>query len=311
MKVLIVCSGNFDNPEKNFQVNQSFVYEQAVSLKNNGIDVDYFLIKGRGFGGYIRNYPKMIKKIKAFKPNIVHAHYGLSGMLAVLQRKVPVIVTFHGSDINESGIEKVFSKMAIRLSKFNIFVSTKLAKKAGVKNKYSIVSCGVDMHYAIMLDKTECRKKLGLNIKDKYILFSSSFDNPVKNYKLAQQAVSKIENAKLLQLINYSREEVNLLMNACDLLLITSFNESGPLVVKEAIACGCPVVSTDVGDVKEIIGDINGCYITDFSADEITQKLHLVLNSNNRIDCRDKIYELGLDTDTIANKIINIYNTIP
>jgi hypothetical protein len=234
----------------------------------------------------------------------------MSGMLSVLQRKVPVIITFHGSDINEGGVEKAISLLAMRFSKHNIFVSKSLATKAGVNQKFSVVSCGIDMESAIVLDKLDCRKKLGLNKVERYILFSSSFDIPVKNYKLAQEALSYLENVKLIELKGYTRDKVNLLMNACDLLLVTSLNEGGPLVVKEALACGCPVVTTDVGDVREIIGDVDGCYITDFSATEISNKIELILKSGKRVESRNKIYELELDIDTVARKIVEIYNKV-
>ena len=54
-------------------------------------------------------------------------------------------------------------------------------------------------------------------------------------------------------------------MNASDLLLITSFSETGPIVAKEAIACNCPIVSTDVGDVKILINNIRNCFITNLN----------------------------------------------
>jgi teichuronic acid biosynthesis glycosyltransferase TuaC len=303
LKVLIVCSGNagYISP---------FIKEQADFLKKLGVNIDFSLIKGKGWLGYLMNYPALLKKLRSFQPLLIHAHYGFSGGLAVLQRKVPVIVTFHGSDINDRGFERLISMLVIRLSKYNIFVSTKLAKSAGVKKKYSIISCGVDMDYAVQLDKNVCRKKLGLALNDKYVLFSSSFDEPVKNIKLAQLAIGKLNNVNLLELKGYTREEVNLLMNACDLILVTSFNESGPLVVKEAVACGCPVVSTNVGDVEEVIGDIEGCYVTGFSPDEIAEKIKLILNSGKRIGRRDKIYHLELDAETVAKKILNIYTNL-
>jgi teichuronic acid biosynthesis glycosyltransferase TuaC len=303
LKVLIVCSGNagYISP---------FVKEQVDFLIKRGLNIDFFLIKGRGWLGYLLNYLAMRKKIKSFRPSIIHAHYGMSGMLAVLQRDVPVVVTFHGSDINDGGIEKAISLMAIKLSKHNIFVSKTLAQKAGVNKDFSIVSCGIDMGSVFKMDKTECRKKLGFDLNDKYILFSSSFDIPVKNYRLAGQAVRKLGNVKLIELKGYTREEVNLLMNASDLLLVTSINEGGPLVVKEAVACGCPVVSTNVGDVREIIGDIDGCYVTDFSADEISNKIQLVFNSGKRIDSRNKLYELELDAESVADKIVEIYKNV-
>lgn len=303
MKVLIVCSGNagYISP---------FVKEQANNLRKSGIEIDYFLIKGKGWIGYLFNYYAMIEKIKSYRPSIIHAHYGLSGMLAVLQRRIPVVITFHGSDINSNGFEKGLSLLAIKLSRYNIFVSKKLAETAGVQKKYSIISCGVDMNYAVMLDKIFCREKLGLDLYSKCILFSSSFDIPVKNYRLAKQVVDNFENVKLIELKDYTREKVNLLMNACDMLLVTSFNEGGPLVVKEALACGCPVVSTNVGDVKEVLGNIEGCFVTGFSIDEIREKIQLVLNSGKRVESRDRIYELGLDAESVGAKIIDIYNKV-
>jgi teichuronic acid biosynthesis glycosyltransferase TuaC len=303
MKVLIVCSGNGE-------VIAPFVEEQANSLKSLGVDIDYFLIMGKGYFGYLRNFPALIRKIKSYNPTIIHAHYGLSGMLAVLQRFVPVIITFHGSDIYNGGLEKAISMLAFKFSKYNIFVGKKLATVAGVKYNYSIISCGVDMDTSVPLEKEECRKILGLNLSDKYVLFPSSFDIPVKNYKLAQLALRKLENVKVLELKGYSREEVNLLMNASDLLLVTSKNEGGPLVIKEALACGCPVVSTDVGDAKEVIGNLDGCYITGFSAFEISTKIRLILNSGERIESRNRIYELKLDTESVAKRILSIYNEI-
>lgn len=303
IKVLIVCSGNAGDAA-------SFVKEQVRFLRKLGVVVDYFLIEGKGWLGYLTNYPALRRKIKSFQPSIVHAHYGMSGMLAVLQRKVPVIVTFHGSEINDGGFVKAVSMVAIRLSKYSIFVSKELAQKAKANKNSSVVSCGIDMESSVMMDKMECRNKLGFKLNEKYILFSSSFDIPIKNYKLAQKAIAHLGNVKLIELKGYTREDVNLLMNACDLLLVTSINEGGPLVVKEAIACGCPVVSTDVGDVKEVLGDIDGCYITDFSAIEISKKIQLILDSGQRIESRNRIYKLELDAETVAKKIFSIYSKI-
>lgn len=300
LRVLIVCSGNAGDAA-------SFVKEQVSYLRKLGVIIDYFLIEGKGWSGYLKNYPALRKKIRSFQPSIVHAHYGMSGMLAVLQREVPVIVTYHGSEINGGGFVKAISMMVIRLSRYSIFVSKELAQKARVNQNFSVISCGIDMDYAVLMDKIECRKKLGFTINDKYVLFSASFDNQIKNYKLAQQAVDNLADVKLVELKGYTREEVYLLMNACDLLLVTSINEGGPLVVKEAIACGCPVVSTDVGDVKEVIGDIDGCYVTGFSAAEISEKIQLILNSGKRIESRKRIYDLELDAETVAKKVHSIY----
>jgi len=50
-------------------------------------------------------------------------------------------------------------------------------------------------------------------------------------------------------------------LNASNVLLLTSLHEGSPTVVKEALACGLPVVSVDVGDVAERIEGIEGCHL--------------------------------------------------
>ena len=44
-----------------------------------------------------------------------------------------------------------------------------------------------------------------------------------------------------------------------DILVLTSYFEGSPNIVKEAISCGLPVISVDVGDVKEQIDGIDNC----------------------------------------------------
>ena len=85
----------------------------------------------------------LFKEIIKFKPDIIHAHYGFSGLLAAINRKVPVVVTFHGSDINLKS-SRIFSKLAIKLAKSFIFVSFDIAKKAGVRQPV-IIPCGVNL----------------------------------------------------------------------------------------------------------------------------------------------------------------------
>jgi len=114
---------------------------------------------------------------------------------------------------------------------------------------------------------------MGLKQNDTIILFSGSFTNKVKNYPLARKALALVDqNIKLIELKGYSREQVNLLLNSCNVALLTSFSEGSPNFIKEAMACNCPVVSTDVGDVKEITSNIDGTYICDFSPDDVAKK---------------------------------------
>jgi teichuronic acid biosynthesis glycosyltransferase TuaC len=307
MKVLIVCSGNPRSGNFDFRINQSFIYEQIEAIKRNfSVDYDVFLVKGSGVKGYLRNLPALRQKAKKGKYHLIHAHYGTSGLLAVLQRRLPVVVTYHGSDIDIAR-ERRFSRLAMRLATYNIFVTKRLADKSGAKKRFDVVSCGVDFEKIFPLNRLECRKKLGLEPTAKYALFSASFDNPVKNHPLALEAIKKAGDIELLELKGYTREEVNLLMNACDLVLVTSWHESGPLVVKEAIACGCPVVTTDVGDVQEVIGNLAGCFITSFDADEIAAKISLAAEFGRTEGQRQIAH---LDNRLLAAKVFAIYQKV-
>jgi len=307
MKVLIVCSGNAENFD--FRIHQAFIYEQIEAVKKNyNVEYDTFFIKGRGVSGYLKNLPAMNSKIKRYLPDMVHAHFGLSGLLACLQRKAPVVVTFHGSDGHVPQV-RFFSKIASRLSRFNIFVSTVIQKFIYENDRDSIIPCGIDLDIFHPINMKIAREKLNMDTAKKYILFSSSFDNEVKNSPLAFSAIKKSQiNCELVELKNRSREEVNLLLNACNLLLLTSFSEGSPQVIKEAMACNCPIVATDVGDISDVISNTEGCYIITFDPADVAEKIKLALDFNRRTNGREKIQHF--DNDLIAKKIFDVYQMV-
>ena len=136
------------------------------------------------------------------------------------------------------------------------------------------------------------------------------FDNKVKNAKLAQDSVSLIKNAELIELKGYTREQVTALFYAVDAFLMTSFTEGSPQVVKEAMACGCPIVSVDVGDVAERIEGIDGCYIAERTPQDIASKLQEVFSLKTRTKGRERIIELGLTNDLVAKKLVDIYEDV-
>ena len=302
MKVLIVASGNS-------AVISPFVKEQGDSLKEIGLDIDYFLIKGKGITGYLKNYFNLIRLIKTNNYDIIHAHYGLSGLLATFQSHVPVVITFHGSDVNLNRTNFYLSFLASRLSDANIFVHESLSKKLSLfSDKAEIIPCGVNLNLFKPIDKLASRDKLGLDHNYNYVLFSSSFNNKIKNAALAKLALSNFENIILLEMKGYSREEVHLLMNAVDILIVTSHSETGPLVVKEALACNCPIISTDVGDVKELANGTKNCYIVEYDAKQIEQRIRDILSSNKKSDGRAAVKHISLEK--IATDVYSVYKRV-
>lgn len=304
MKILLIANynpGHFS----------PFVIEQMQALKTQGVSVDTYGIVGKGMLGYLCNVKGLKEKINEYKPDLIHAHYGLSGLCANLQRQVPVVTTYHGSDIHSGGWILKLSQLAMRLSAYNIFVSTKILKLSNYKNTNACVqSCGLDLNVIQFVPRDEARKSMGLSPYEKIGLFSGSYDNLIKNYPLAKAAVELLENVRLMELKGYSRQDVNLLMNACDFQLTTSIRESGPLVVKEAMACGTPIVSVDVGDVKDIIGETEGCYIAERNPKDIAEKIKLALAFKGKTNGRQRIIDLGLSNDLVAKRLIDIYNDV-
>lgn len=262
-----------------------FIQDQKEDLESQGISVDVFTVRGNGIKGYFKSWMNLQTRLKSRSYDFIHAHYGLSGLLACLQLKVPVVMTLHGSDVNQPGI-RLFSKVASFLSQKIIVVSEKMRGLLNAKeSKVEVIPCGVDLELFRPMSKRLARARLEATGKvkfekdKKYVLFSSSFDMKVKNPELAIDAMEVLGDAyELIELKGYSREEVSLLFNAVDVALLTSYMEGSPQFIKEAMACNCPVISTAVGDVKKIFNGAEGCFISAGTIEELSKKIRLASN---------------------------------
>lgn len=303
-KILFVCSGNG-------AVIAPFITDQKEALEARGATVDLFTIKGKGILGYLKNLWKLRASIKRGSYDVVHAHYGMSGLLACLQFRVPVVITLHGSDVNDPTV-RIFSKIAARLASQVIVVSKKMKDLLNYRKATTVIPCGVDMGLFAPMDKAHARRRLELAGKlffengKKYVLFSSSFDNEVKNPDLAQEAVKQLgEGYELIELKGYSRKEVACLFNAADAALMTSKSEGSPQFVKEAMACNCPVVSTPVGDVEAIFNGTKGCYLVQPEVASIAEKVKMAADFGKTLGRRQmpKVYR----KKEVTNKLIRNY----
>ena len=333
MKILIVASdkGGCFVP---------FVEEQIVALQSCGIELLRYGITGKGIWGYLRCLPALKRAIKQHQPDLIHAHYGLSGLLANLQRRVPVVTTYHGSDINKPNILR-FSRIAMRLSVHNIFVSQRNVTLAlspnslityRLKKRYTLLPCGVNLPLPWSEMQTQWVGQLTLNqwvqeklqLDAKHVLFAGAFDNAVKDPELAKSAIafynstftntqSPIANRpiELIELKGFNRDQVNSLMYNCDTLLMTSKTEGSPQVIKEAMACGCPIVSVDVGDVAERVEGVDGCYVVSSREPAaIAEALQQALAFSGKTNGRQRILEMGLSNEQVAERLMAIYKQL-
>jgi len=312
-----------------------FVTEQGEALRKAGCEVDYFLVRGN----YIKAVIALKAKIREFKPDFVHAHYGLSAITAEMQGLVPVVITFHNGETLNPVVNFVSSLMSLR-AKHVIYVAQHIRDLSYFKARnYSIIPCGVNMDECMVMDKAEARKRLGWDEKKRYILFGGAFSNERKNYALLRDAVQRLESATLdathlegdetignivcVEMKGLTREQCVLCMNACDLFALPSHSEGSPQALKEAMTCNCPCIATDIADVKYLFGDEPGHWILrnprktherwdgdENSLREMVQLINDALMFEGRTNGRKRILELELSNEQVAKRIIDIYKQV-
>jgi len=326
MRILIVS-----RYKNNFADHQlPFVTEQGEAIRALGQEVEYFLVRGN----YITAVKTLKEKIREFKPDIVHAHYGLSAITAELQSMVPVVTTFHNGETLNWHVNLLSSLLSLRANHV-IYVAQHIRDLSYFKARnYSIIPCGVPMEQMVITPKEEARKQLGWDANKKYILFGGAFSNTRKNYALLRDAVEKLKMSirrqqigrndqwqiECVEMKGLTRSQCVLRMCAADLFALPSHSEGSPQALKEAMAVNCPCLATDIADVRVLFGDEPGHWILrnprktherwdadERSLDEMTELLREALASKGRTKGRDRILKLGLSNEQVAQRIMEIY----
>ena len=307
IKVLLVHSGNSVPDSSHY----TFVKQQGDALEKQGVQVFYYAIRSKGARGYLKSLPGLKKAIRDHNVDIVHAHFGFCGALAVMQHIVPVVITFHnGETLTRKG--KILSSIAAWRCAHRIFVAQHIHDKLfKTPRQYDILPCGIDIDKLQLIDKEAALAEMGMTNQCPNILFGGSFANARKNYPLAKQALDRLsQKVNLIEMKGYNSHQVNLLYCACDLLLLPTKSEGSPQVVKEALACNCPVVATSVADIPQLLSEVDNCYVTAFDAAEIADSIEKVLKAGNRSNGRPKMISMGMDNTVVAKKLVAIYEHI-
>ena len=206
-----------------------------------------------------------------------------------------------------------------------------------VPEKIGVVPCGVNMELFRPADKRIARKALGLT-DEKVLLFVGRID-PLKGIEQLVKAVPLIKTSGNLRLVVVGgdenskteleelqklageldikdkvifrglekQEQLPYFYSAADVCVVPSYYESFGLVALEALACGTPVVASDVGDLKNIIrpGE-TGRVMTDNSPEKLAEGINSILtgrpdDEESRLAVRASINRF--DWSEIAEKV--------
>ncbi len=301
-----------------------FLVEQVAQLRRVGVDVEVFAFRG-GFSprNYLRARLDLRRRYRRDAFDVVHAQFGQSGAVAWPTGKRPLLVTFRGSDLQgvvgtnggygvQGRVMRLLSRWVARKASRVVLVSRHLARFLPAECPYEVIPSGIDLARFQPIPRSTARERLGLPGEARLVLFGGKADQPVKRYELARLAVDQLPaelSAELVGLEGVPHDEVPVHMSACDALLMTSRHEGSPNMVKEALACGLPVVSLPVGDVEERIADIDGCALCrSESPRDLAEALATVLAARMRVDGRAAVADV--DHPVVTEKILNAYRTI-
>jgi glycosyltransferase involved in cell wall biosynthesis len=278
----ILCFTN-NYPTEEHPTYGCFVREQVEDLQSLGVEVGVHAFDGREDRmNYVRAGRELRRVVREEDFDLVHAHYGLTGAVALMQRRVPVITTFHGSETGYVPWQRWVSWWVARLTR-PLFVSERGAR-ALRRPRADVVPCGVDTERFRPLARAEARAALGLAQEHRYVLFPGDPRKRVKRFDLFQEAYEsarrRAPDLRAVWLEDVPREQVALLMNAVDATMMTSDSEGSPVTVRESLACATPVVSVPVGDVETVLSDLPGCAVVDRDAALLADALHAALDAD-------------------------------
>jgi len=304
MKVLFVSSGKAGDVGH-------VVRNQGESLRAAGVEIDYLTIRP-GIAGYIRAIPIIRRTFRKGGYDLVHAHYGLSAFSATLAGVRPMVVSLMGSDTFTSLPARTLLKI-FSLKRWDGTIVKTVEMKTRLKLERAIVvPNGVDLERFAPVEKAESRIRLNISPGKKVIVFVASNNRPEKNLPLAMEAVRLLNDSSIefIHLHDKQNTDIAWHLNAADLLLLTSTREGSVNVIKEAMACNCPIVSTDVGDVREVIGGTEGCFISGHDSHSIADMIRQAISYGMRTEGRARIKDLRLDSESVARRIIGIYISV-
>jgi glycosyltransferase involved in cell wall biosynthesis len=322
---VLVVTNVYPSPDRPFS--GTFVHDQVESLHALGLELDVLHVRRhaagagiyRGLGGRVRD------QARDTGADVVHVMYGgvMAESVTRAVDEIPVVVSFCGTDLlgGRAGslvtrvrerVGVLASRRAARRADAVIVKSSALraALPAGLADdRVWLIPNGVDTDRFAPAPREAARSALDWPPDERIVLFPAAPNRPEKRFELARDAVAELERTtpgvRLHMLEGVAHRDVPTWLNAVDAVVLTSLHEGSPNVVKEALACCTPVVSVDVGDVRERIDGVPGCAVAAADPVSLASALGAALRAERDCAGRARIEELS--HPRVAAQIAGIY----
>jgi teichuronic acid biosynthesis glycosyltransferase TuaC len=275
----------------------------------------------RGARKYLAAVPELRRRVATGQVDLVHAHYSFAGMIAALQRRVPVVVTYHGDDLlgtpGPSGRRTLTSRLVVVPSSRAVgrLVAGRIVQNPHMAfclrgQESRVIPCELDTDVFRPVDQDDARRRLGLAPHKRYLLFAADPGNPRKNFPFAERVATQVRGqvpqAELLTVFGEPQQTLARYLSACDVLLFPSLQEGSPNLVRQALACGLPVVASDAGDIRDTLADGRVCFALPLELAPFVAAATDVIRSGRRADPES----LGLERfgrAATAKQLIDVY----
>ena len=236
----------------------------------------------------------------------------------IFHKKNPKVCVLHGVDAKKIKIRKgkiigliydIIERFSLKFTDVIIAVDTRTSdfytsRYPWIKSKMKTIPVGIDLKKFKPLNKNKCRLKYSFSEKDNIVMYVGRLERE-KNIEFIMSSLKYVSHDYKFVVVgdgNYKddlngfalslnincffmgtipHDQLPEILNCANILVISSLFESGPLVVQEAIACGVPVVSTDVGRVKEFIKDDDVGLVCNRNINEFAKAIDKMLDKDD------------------------------
>jgi teichuronic acid biosynthesis glycosyltransferase TuaC len=305
-----------------------FVKRQVDSLIAAGLRCDVLFVRG-----YRSPLAYLVAAVTLFAWNLhprhqyalVHGHGGEVAMPARFYVRAPVLVSYCGDDLlgtpqadGTVSLGRRVRRAVIRAH--SLLLGATLTKSEEmeralpdrVARRNAVVPNGVDMDLFEAVDRGAARRRLGWRLDERVILFAANPAVERKRYWLAEAATDwaakRVGPIRLHVANGVEPTRMPELMSAADCLLLTSSIEGSPNVVKEALMCDLPIVSTPVGDVSELLADVEPSWVRPADPQALGDALTECLVEPRRSNGRSVSSWLG--AEEIAERVLGLYESL-